>query len=164
MKNILLHISVFLLVAIAVCSCAASKEGRVMKKKINGEWLLKTITTEGINGKVTAKLFNEAPFNCFVGSYWSFVRNGNGTYIFNQNGTECNAITRPIRWSIYEPKGEEKRLQFKRLGNDNKDLDNGEGFRMNIVRLTDSSMQLKSPVSFEGNQAAYLYNFVKRTN
>lgn len=135
-----------------------------MKKKIKGDWILQTINTEGIRGKVTAKLFNETSFNCFVGSTWKFVRNNTGNYAINSDGKDCNAVSRPIRWSIYEPEGQEKKFQFKRLDNHKKDLDNGEGFRMTIVSLTDTTMQLKSNITFEGNTAAYIYNFVKNNH
>ena len=147
----------------AVYSCTVSKEANLMKQKIKGNWMLQTITTEGIQGKVTAVVFNEAPFNCFVGSSWNFVAgNSLGNYHINSSGTECSAITRQIRWSIYEPKGAIKKFQFKKLNEHNKSIDNDEGYRLEISALTNSTMQLKSHITFEGKPAAYIYNFVKK--
>lgn len=162
MKNIQKILIGFMLV-MAVSSCAVSKEAGLLKQKINGNWMLETITTEGINGKVTATIFNETSFTCFVGSSWNFVAgNSLGDYKINASGTECTAVSRPIRWSIYEPKGATKQFQFKRLDNKKKDLDNGDGFRLEIAQLTANNLQLKSHIMFEGKPATYIYNFVKK--
>ncbi len=143
--------------------CSVSKEAAGLKQQINGTWMLQSITTEGIEGKVTATIFNEASFNCFVGSSWNFIaENSTGMYNINTSGTECTGLTRPIRWSIYEPKNEPKQFQFKRLNDNKKDLDNGDGFRLEITSLSKTSMQLKSHITFEDKPAAYVYNFVKK--
>jgi len=147
---------------LALSSCTVSKQASSMKQQINGRWMLQSITTEGISGKVTATLFNEASFNCFVGSSWNFVSNNStGSYQINQSGTECYATNRHIRWSIYEPKGAIKEFQFKKLDANNKSSDNDEGYRMEVVQLNNTTMQLKSHITFEGKDAAYIYNFVK---
>ncbi len=152
-----------IILIITIFSCSVSKEATSIKQKINGNWMLETISTEGINGKVTATIFNEASFNCFVGSSWSFISsNSSGTYHINASGSECSALTRQIRWSIYEPKGETKQFQFKKLDDNNKSLDNDEGFRLEISLLSTTNMQLKSHITFEGKPAAYIYNFVKK--
>lgn len=162
MKNVKFFITALVLLTV-ISSCSVSKQANSMKQTINGNWMLETITTEGIAGKVTATIFNEASFNCFVGSSWNFVANNSlGNYHINQSGTECTAVTRHIRWSIYEPKGEAKEFQFKKLDDNNKSMDNDEGFRLEIVQLTATSMQLKSHITFEGKPAAYIYNFVKK--
>ena len=161
MKNIK-RFAVAIILIITISSCTVSKEATSMKQQINGSWMLETITTEGIKGKVTATVFNEASFNCFVGSSWSFISsNSLGTYHINASGTECSSLTRQIRWSIYEPKGEAKQFQFKKLDDKNKSIDNNEGFRLEIALLSATNMQLKSHITFEGKPAAYIYNFVK---
>ncbi|CAN5196937.1 hypothetical protein BH11BAC5_BH11BAC5_05590 [soil metagenome] len=162
MRNIQKYAAVFLLLVV-LYSCSASKEARSMKQKINGTWMLETITTEGIEGKVKATIFNEASFNCFVGSSWNFVsNNGTGSYNINSSGSECSAIQRLIKWSIYEPKDAAKQFQFKRLDDKRNAMDNGDGFRLDVSGLTDNSMQLKSHITFEGKPAVYVYNFIKK--
>lgn len=162
MKN-LLKITMGFILLLVGSSCSVSKEAGSLKQKINGNWMLETITTEGISGKVTATIFNEASFKCFVGSSWNFASgNSLSNYNINASGTECSSVNRPIRWSIYEPKGLEKQFQFKRLDDKKKDLDNGEGFRLEIAQLTTTKMQLKSHIIFEGKPASYVYNFVKK--
>jgi hypothetical protein len=161
MRN-LKKITIGFILLIAISSCSVSKEASSMKQKIKGNWMLQSVATEGISGKVTATIFNEASFNCFIGSSWNFIAsNSLGTYNINNSGKDCNGLTRQIRWSIYEPKGAEKQFQFKRLDDKMKEMDNGEGFRLEIAGLTSTTMQLKSHITFEGKPAAYVYNFVK---
>jgi len=132
-----------------------------MKQSINGDWVLKSVDVQGINSRFKATVFNEADYNCFVGSTWNFISNNSiGTYTLASN-TGCPALTRTIRWSIYEPKGEEKRFQFKRLDEKRNPVDNNDGFRLGIAQLTDTNMQLTSPITFEGKPATIVYNFVK---
>jgi len=161
MRNVLLTLSVSAMLILA--SCATSKEARTYKSTLNGNWQLQTVTTEGITGKVKMELFNEADFNCFVGSSWSFKSQNNlGKYSIQKNGNECAALTREFRWSIYEAPGEPKLFQFKRLDDKLKELDeNSGGFRFTITQLDNSSMILKSNISFEGKPAAIVYNFVR---
>lgn len=145
-------------------SCSTSKEARTYKKTIDGSWQLQTVVTEGISGKVKALVFNEADFNCFIGSNWNFNdRNSLGTYTITKNADECVSIKRNIRWSIYEATGTEPKLfQFKRLDDNYKEVDDGgAGFRFTIVQVSDNSMQLKSNITFEGKPASFVYNFVR---
>lgn len=161
MKNSKILFLGFVLLA-NIFSCSVSKQANSMKSKINGNWMLQTITTEGITGKVTAQIFNEASFKCFVGSSWKFSSNNSlGSYNINASGTECGSISRAIRWSVYEPKGAAREFQFKRLDEKRNPMDGDEGFRLEIADLTTTSMQLKSHIIFEGKPAAYVYNFVK---
>ena len=162
MKKLSLAISAFIFVLV-VASCSSSKEARTYKKTVNGNWQLQTITTEGITGKIKAKVLDEADFNCFVGSTWNFNQNTNlGYYEISKNGGECVAIKRNIRWSIFEETGSPKMLQYKRVDNKYKDMDEGKaGFRFEIVSITDTQMQLKSNITFEGKPASFVYNFVK---
>lgn len=160
--KILKRISFGFLLILAISSCTVSKQANSMKLKINGNWMLQTITTEGISGKVTTTIFNEASFKCFVGSSWKFTsENSTGSYNINASGTECSSTSRPIRWSVYEPKGAEKEFQFKRLDDKKNPIDGDDGFRLEIAELTANTMQLKSHITFEGKPAAYVYNFVK---
>jgi len=162
MKKLSLVVSAFFIVLI-ISSCSSSKEARTYEKSINGNWQLQTITTEGITGKIKTQVLDEADFNCFVGSSWNFNRNNSlGFYEISKNAGECVAIKRNIRWSIYEEAGAPKMLQYKRLDNKYKDLDEAKaGFRFVILSITDAQMQLKSDITFEGKPASFTYNFVK---
>ena len=152
-----------ILIVFLLASCSSSKQARVYKRTMDGNWQLQTIVTESIPGKFKAQLFSEADFNCFVGSNWSFNdRNSLGTYTINKNGNECAAIKRNIRWSIYEATAAEpKLLQFKRLDDKYKEIDEGGGFRFTVLQLDDKVMKLKSDITFEGRPASFIYNFVR---
>ena len=153
----------FVIVLFLLSGCATSKEARSYKKLIDGKWQLETISTEGIAGKIKVQLFNEQDLNCFLGSTWSFnERNSLGNYTISKNGNECAALNRNMRWSVYEAKDEPKLLQFKRLDNNLKVMDNGDGFRFTIIQSNNSSMQLKSSITFENKPAWVIYNFIKK--
>src|SRR5690242_10046876 len=111
-----------LIVSITILgSCSVSKEARSIKKNINGNWILQTITTEGITSVAKTTIFSEAEFGCFIGSDWNFISNNSmGSYTIVDPKKECPSIKRLIRWSIYEPKDLPKEFQFKRL-DDKKD-------------------------------------------
>jgi hypothetical protein len=152
-----------LVTVIVLASCSSSKQARNYSSTINGNWTLQSVTTEGITGKIKAQLLNEASSTCFNGSSWKFNNNNNlGSYTINQNGSECPSINRSIRWSIYEPTGQPKSLQFKRLDEKRNEIDeNKGGFRFIIVDINETSMKLKYEMTFEGKPAAFVYNFVK---
>jgi len=54
-----------LLFSVGLYSCSSSKEARGIKSNINGNWILQTVTADGITGIVKTKVFNEAEFGCF---------------------------------------------------------------------------------------------------
>jgi hypothetical protein len=146
-----------------LAGCSASKEGRGIKKTINGNWVLQTITTEGITGVAKTKIFNEAEFGCFIGSEWNFISNNSmGSYTIVDAKKECPAIKRFIRWSVYEPKDLPKEFQFKRLDDKKDPMDDNNGFRLKIAQLEKNEMSLKSEITFEGHPAAMIYNFVRK--
>lgn len=161
LKKTALCLSLLLVATFLFTACSVSKEGRTIKHSINGQWTLQTINVQGINTKFKAVVFNEADYNCFIGSVWTFISNNSmGSYTLSSNGN-CGATSRNIRWSIYEPKDEEKRFQFKRLDDKKNPLDNNDGFRLTVATLTDTDMQLKSAIVFEGKPATIIYNFIK---
>ena len=144
-------------------SCSMSKEARTTRNAIDGKWQLQTLTTEGIAGKIKTEILNEADLNCFVGSNWNFNQNNSlGTYVISQNAGECVAVTRNLRWSIYEAKDEPKLFQFKKLDDKLKPVDEGNaGYRFTILKLDNKTMQLRNDISFEGKPASIIYNFVR---
>jgi hypothetical protein len=154
---------IIFLTVIFLTSCSTSKEARNFKSTIDGKWQLQTLVTEGIDGKIKAKILNEADINCFIGSSWTFNRNNSlGSYSFNQNAGECVSVKRNIRWSIYEAAGQPKLFQFKKLDDKLNEVDEGNaGYRFTIVQLDNVTMQLRSDIMFEGKQASFIYNFVK---
>jgi Lipocalin-like domain len=152
-----------LLITCFLVSCSSSKQAGSTKKAIDGSWQLQTVVTESIPGKFKMQLFNEADFNCFIGTSWEFnVHNNTGTYTINKNGNECASVKRNIRWTIYEATSDEpKLLQFKRLDDTLKDITDDGNYRFTIVQLDNKNMKLRSDITFEGKPASLVYNFVR---
>jgi len=151
------------LVLLLFVSCSVSKQARSMKRDINGDWVLQTITTEGITGVAKTTIFNEAEFGCFIGSEWNFISNNSmGTYTIVDKSKNCVPLKRYIRWSIYEPENAEKEFQFKRLDDKKNAMDNGNGYRLMVKELGDNSMKLRSEIVFDGHAGAIVYNFVRK--
>ncbi len=144
-------------------SCSVSKEARSYKNNIDGKWQLQTLISEGIAGNTKATILNESDISCFIGSTWTFNRNNSlGTYSISKNGGQCAAVTRNFRWSMYESKDQPLLFQFKKLDAKYKEVDEGSaGYRFTIVSLTNTNMQLRNDVAFEGKQASFIYNFTK---
>jgi len=154
---------IIILFTVTFSACSVSKEARSMKKNINGNWVLQTITTEGITGVAKTTIFNEAEFGCFIGSEWNFIANNSmGSYTIVDTKKECPSIKRSIRWSIYEPKDAAKEFQFKRLDDKKNTMDDGAGFRLTVTQLDKSQMKLKSDITFAGRPTVVIYNFVKK--
>lgn len=143
-------------------SCSVSKQARSMKRNINGNWILETITATGITGVVKTRIFNEEDLGCFIGSEWNFIANNSmGSYTLVDNNKNCTRLKRFIRWSIYEPEGAAKEFQFKRLDDKKNAMDNGDGYRLTVIEANDNTLKLRSDVAFDGKTGALIYNFVK---
>ena len=150
------------LAIVAFTSCSVSKEARSIKKTINGNWILQTVTVEGITGVVKTTVFNEADLSCFIGSEWNFISNNSmGSYSLVDKSKNCTPVKRFIRWSIYEPENAAKEFQFKRLDDKKNAMDNGDGYRLTVTEHTDNTFKLRSNMVFEGKASAIIYNFVK---
>jgi hypothetical protein len=150
------------LAMVIFASCSVSKEARSMKKHINGNWILQTITAEGITGVVKTRLFNEADLGCFIGSEWNFISNNNmGSYTLVDKNKNCPLLKRYIRWSVYEPENAIKEFQFKRLDDKKNAMDNGDGYRLTITEHGSNNLKLRSDIVFDGHAGAIMYNFVK---
>ena len=151
------------LVIVVFASCSGSKEARSIKSSINGNWVLQTVTVEGITGVVKTTVFNEADLSCFIGSEWNFISNNSmGSYTLVDKSKNCTPVKRFIRWSIYEPKDAAKEFQFKRLDDKKNAMDNGDGYRLIVTEHGDNNLKLRSDIVFEGRNSAIIYNFVKK--
>lgn len=150
------------LVVVAFASCSVSNEARGMKKNINGNWILQTITAEGITGVVKTRVFNEADLSCFIGSEWNFISNNSmGSYTLVDKSKNCTQLKRFIRWSIFEPENAAKEFQFKRLDDKKNAMDNGDGYRLTVTEVNSNTLKLRSDITVDGKSGALIYNFVK---
>lgn len=150
------------LAIVVLASCSVSKEARSIKKNMNGNWILQTVTVEGITGVVKTRVFSEADLGCFIGSEWNFISNNSmGSYTLVDKSKNCTPVKRYIRWSVYEPKDAAKEFQFKRLDDNKNAMDNGDGYRLTFTEQEGSNLKLRSDITFDGRAGAIIYNFVK---
>ncbi len=147
---------------ILLSSCSTSKEMRQMNRKVNGNWVLQTIITEGTEARPKDKIFNEADFSCFIGSEWKFKRKSKGIYTIVDKQKNCPAISRMISWSFAETNGTPETIVLKRLDDKNNSMDGDAGFSLVVIQLDDKLMKLKATAMIDGHSAAIVYNFVKQ--
>jgi hypothetical protein len=136
-------------------ACSSSKKSSGSSKTINGNWQLRAIVSEGVTGKINTTLFDEAGFNCFIGSTWHFTTHNNtGYYSISKNGNECDAAKRAISWNVDEQADQPKQFYFKKQGA-------ADEYRFSIIKLVSDSMQLQSAVIIDGKTASLLYKFIR---
>jgi hypothetical protein len=150
-----------LIIVLWLVTCSVSKEGRIIKKAINGSWVLQTVTTEGITGSFKSRIFNEADFSCFIGSEWNFSKKGTGSYAIVDLTKECPPVRRSITWSVDEIKDGVKQFSFKRFDDKKVRMDE-EAFKVIITQLDARLMKLRSDIIYDGHPAAMIFNFVKK--
>lgn len=147
-----------------IYSCTISKEMRSMKRKVTGDWVLQTITTEGEMGAITkSTLFNEAEFGCFIGSAWNFnKKNNQGGYTIVDTKKECPEIKRSVQWIIEEPANAPKQFQLKRLDESKNFMNDPEDLNFTIAQLDDKEMKWRKDFMLAGKPVAIVYNFIKK--
>lgn len=158
MKKLILIVTAVLLIA----SCGPSKTAVEARKTLKGDWVLKEVSYPNNPGIYNVTLFNDSSVNCFNGSRWDFVSNNNtGTYALQ--GTDCPAEQRYFRWSIDEENTAPGTFDFllKPTNSKYKSVTGGEGFRLNLLSLTATSMILEQTVTFEGKPFVIRMNFSK---
>lgn len=148
------------MLATLASSCSVSKAARNQQNVLSGTWILNDISYENSTGNLQSVLFNDAKDICFEGSNW-FFRNNNSTgrYTLSESSL-CTGGDRYIRWSVID--GSPNRLQFKRIDEKNKDISNGQGYRLNISSLTENEMTLKSNASVGEDRVTIVYQFSKK--
>lgn len=158
MKKLLFIITAALLIV----SCGPSKQATEARKTFKGDWVLNSVTYPNNSGIFDVTLFNDASAACFQGSTWSFVSNNNtGTY--TTAGANCTAGERYFVWSIDERSGNMENFDFLLKPTDNKwnSTTGDQGFRLNLVSLTDTSMIWEQTVTLEGSPFVIRMNFSK---
>jgi hypothetical protein len=161
MKRAALILDIIIIIYL-LTSCTSTKVAGNNTSTITGNWQLQTVVTEGIAEKVNIQLMNEAAFNCFVGSNWVFTAQNNvGNYSISKNGSECDALKRNIRWTIYRAKNEPQLLQITKLDDKLSDMGSMDVFRFTVVMLDKNNMQLKTGIAFENRPGTIIYNFVR---
>lgn len=145
----------------ALAGCAAlQNRAPDYRKMMVGSWMLNDVSIEGQEGSFKVSLFNEASLECFIGSAWTLTRpNSLGTYTLNA-GTDCQAgLQRNIRWTIHKTATGEQQFQFKRLDEAMDPMDNNVGYRLDILSMSESHMELREEVDVNGEPLFLVFSF-----
>ncbi len=145
-------ISITALLILLVSCGGPSKVAKEARKTFDGAWTLTNITYPDNTGTFDVTLFNDASASCFEGSTWDFVSNNNrGTY--EVSGPDCVGGTRYYIWSIDEENTPQGMYDFllKPVNEKYRSTNGDQGFRLNLVSLTGSSMVWEQTVTLEGS-------------
>ena len=148
--------------ALLIISCGPTKVATEARKTFKGDWTLNSITYPNSQGTFNVTLFNDANAGCFEGSTWSFVSNNNtGTY--TTSGMDCTAGERYFVWSVDDQNSSAGTFDFLLKPTDNKwnSTTGNQGFRLNLVSLTETSMIWQQTVTLEGSPFVIRMNFTK---
>jgi len=151
-----------LVIVLSLVSCGASKTVKSSKKVIKGNWVLNKITyNQSGYGLFKATLFNDASKECLENTNWSFVPNNNtGVYVINK--PECKTGERNFIFSIQEIDESTGLYDFLLKPTDAKGKSvTNSGFRLQLVSLSETSMQWKQSLSVEGAPFIINMNFTK---
>lgn len=173
MKTILRFLA--LLPVLLFFACSSSKQATSSpdspsasqwKRGVKGQWVLNSVEKHNFpNGTSVKRIFDEAPIDCFIGSTWNLIANGNGSITFAADGELCApGATRGIFWSVYKPEnGGEPQFQFKKLYPGEKAKEVTEGYRLDLAYADEQALTLNMPVNVDGNSDAFLeFKFSKR--
>jgi hypothetical protein len=159
MKKLLFILTAALLIA----SCGPTRQATEARKTFKGDWVLNEVTYPNNQGNFNVTLFNEATASCFRGSTWSFVSNNNtGTYTLQ--GPDCmNTGDRYFNWSIDEENTAAGTFDFllKPTDERNRSTTGNQGFRINLVQLSENLMTWEQTVTLEGSPFKIRMNFTK---
>jgi hypothetical protein len=163
MKRIFLIVALALSAALTFDSCSPkTTTGTVAAKRgdVSGNWVLSTITFEGIPEVAVKSFLGETSYKCFIGSTWNLTNSGNGTYDLPQSDL-CSARTQNIFWSVSTA---DETFQFKRINEGEKPKNITDGYRLMLSSASKDSMVIKSPIQYGSGSAYVVLNFTKPVN
>lgn len=148
--------------ALIILACGTPKTVTQSRKVIKGYWSLDDISYSE-KGKFNIQLLSDTSAECFQGSSWRFIPNNN-TGIYTINGGDCPTGDRYFIFDIEQENAETGLYDFKlKPTNEKHKSATNVGFRLNLTKLTESSMQWQQTVSLEGKPFTITMNFSKQS-
>ena len=144
-------------------SCSPkTTSGTVVAKRgnVTGDWVLNTITFEGIPEIAVKSFLGENSYQCFIGSTWHLTNSGNGSYTLPTSST-CTARTQNIFWSVSTA---DETFQFKKINEGEKPKNITDGYRLMLASASNEMMVIKSPIQYGNGSAYVVLNFTKAAN
>ncbi len=142
-------------IAFMFMACSTSQNAQV---KINpgtfaGNWVISNIKLDMPSDYKVNDVFDEAPYQDFIGSKWNLIRNGKGSFTLSK-GTKQD-----IYWSLYNQENE-KMFQFKKLEVSDKAKNVKDGYRLQVQQVSDTNLILRSPIELSDGKTGYInYSF-----
>ena len=159
MKKIIMII----LVTVFIASCGPSKVVREARTTMNDEWTLSSITYPGRTGDFNVKLFRDTSASCLEDSDWTFISNNN-TGSYQATKPQCSTESRFFTWKVSEmdEQGGDYDLLLKPTDAGGGSNPTNQGFRINLVTLSEDEMIWEHTVNFEGSPFTVRMNFNKK--
>lgn len=157
-KQVLIFLSVILF-----ASCGPSRVEREAERTFKGNWTLSSIDFPEGSSNLSVTLFQDATAECLTNSDWNFISNNNtGSYATTTPNCDNNS-SRYFVWTIDEVDAEAGSydLLLKPTDSDYKSTSGNQGFRLNLVNLTDATMVWEQRLNFEGEPFTIRMNFNK---
>lgn len=147
---------------LGLTSCGSSEVVRDARKTVNGDWSLTSVDSPGVPSGMEVTLLQDGNIHCFLRSDWTFVSNNNtGSYILE--GNDCDGDTRFFTWSLEDTSdsGSQYDLLLKPTDANHKSTTGNQGFRFNLITLTQTEMVWEQNIMFEGDSFTIRMNFNK---
>lgn len=142
-------------------SCAESKAVVQGEKLMRGDWTITDVSLDGVSESyVNANVFDQADYQCFIGSQWHLVQNNSSGHYTLNGGSGCPSETTNIKWFVTEKNGVTE-FMFKKIYPGEKPKNVAEGYSMRVISNTGNSIVMKQDVMFEGKQMGINYTFQK---
>lgn len=161
MKNYFFSI----LISVLLISCGSSRKAGAdlpARDNLKGSWQVTDIVFGGVSAseKLSFTLLDEGPAECLKGSSWYLPNNGKGTYTINAATAGCSAGERAIVWS-YQKESDKAYFLYKRMEAGVKAKDIADGYRFEIVSVSDTELVLQSAISYQGNPITITYTLAR---
>lgn len=155
----------YLLLASLFVSCGSSRKAGAnlpARDQLKGSWQVTDIVFGGVSAseKLSFTLLDEGPSECLKGSSWYLPNNGKGSYTINTGTAGCSAGERGIVWS-YQKESDKAYFLYKRMEAGIKAKDIADGYRFEIVSVSDTELVLQSAINYQGNPITITYTLAR---
>ncbi|MEO8793926.1 MAG: hypothetical protein ABI390_00595 [Daejeonella sp.] len=158
MKRLVYSIAVLFAAMTVITACSSTKMAATdsfSRGKISGNWMLNSITYDGIVENAVQTVFDQGPASDFQGSTWRLTNSGKGTYSLS------NGAVQPIFWS-YNENGGTPTFQFKKLNDGDKAKNVDVGYKLVVASADGANLTLKAPINYDGKTGYVVYSFAKQ--
>lgn len=163
-----LSLIVFSTLLLGSCTAQRGSTGSSLsswRSAVKGQWTLNSIRKENFpTGASVKSIFDEAPIDCFIGSYWNLTGSGKGYVTFTESGGSCSpGAVREIFWSVVRDEGtNDVGFQFKKILPGDKAKNVTVGYHLDLESVGEGRMTMRMPLEVGNPLSGYLiFDFSK---